>query len=130
MRRDGPVAAYDVSLSLDAMDSYVTDVERQLLALPARHGGFFFGHLADGNLHIVVRLQQASDHDEVDRIVYGALGDREHSSVSAEHGIGLEKKSQLSKSRSPAELALMRTLKRALDPRGMLNPGKIFDLDP
>ena len=130
MRRDGPVAAYDVSLSLDSMEGYVTDVERELRALPAGHAGYFFGHLADGNLHIVVRLQEPSEHDEVDRIVYGALGERKHSSVSAEHGIGLEKKAQLSKSRNSAELSLMRTLKRALDPRGILNPGKIFDLDP
>ncbi|MEO8184598.1 MAG: FAD-binding oxidoreductase, partial [Deltaproteobacteria bacterium] len=130
MRRDGPVVAYDVSLSLDSMESYVSDVQRELLSLPARHGGYFFGHLADGNLHLVVRLQKPSDHDEVDRIVYGALGVRKNTSVSAEHGIGLEKKAQLSKSRNPAELALMRTLKQALDPRGILNPGKIFDLDP
>jgi FAD/FMN-containing dehydrogenase len=130
MRRDGPVVAYDVSLSLDSMESFVSDVQRQLLELPARHGGYFFGHLADGNLHLVVRLQKPSDHEEVDRIVYGALGARENTSVSAEHGIGLEKKAQLSKSRNAAELALMRTLKRALDPRGILNPGKIFDLDP
>jgi FAD/FMN-containing dehydrogenase len=77
----------------------------------------------------VVPLQQPSDHDRVDRIVYGALGARKNTSVSAEHGIGLEKKAQLSKSRTAAELALMRTLKQALDPRAILNPGKIFDLD-
>lgn len=130
MRRDGPVVAYDVSLPLDSMESYVSDVQQQLLSLPARHGGYFFGHLADGNLHLVVRLEQPSDHDQVDRIVYGALGARRNTSVSAEHGIGLEKKAQLSKSRNEAELALMRTLKQALDPRGILNPGKIFDLEP
>jgi len=48
--------------------------------------------------------------------------------VSAEHGIGLEKKGYLSFSRSAAEIDLMRTLKNALDPLGMLNPGKVFDL--
>jgi FAD/FMN-containing dehydrogenase len=130
MRRAGPVLAYDVSLSLDSMESYVADVERQLLALPGGHGGFFFGHLADANLHLVVPLKRPADHDAVDAIVYGALGARKHTSVSAEHGIGLEKKAQLSKSRSSAELDLMRALKRTLDPRGILNPGKIFDLDP
>jgi FAD/FMN-containing dehydrogenase len=129
MRRDGPVLAYDVSLSLDSLESYVADVERQLLQLPAGHGGFFFGHLADGNLHLVVRLKPPTQQAVVDHIVYGALAERKHSSVSAEHGIGLEKKAQLSKSRSSAELSLMRTLKRALDPNGILNPGKIFDLD-
>ena len=48
-------------------------------------------------------------------------------SVSAEHGVGLDKKAWLSISRTPDEVALMRTLKQALDPRGILNPGKIFD---
>ena len=49
--------------------------------------------------------------------------------MSAEHGIGLEKKSYLLISRTPEEVALMRTLKQALDPKGILNPGKIFDHD-
>ena len=49
--------------------------------------------------------------------------------MSAEHGIGLEKKSYLLISRTPEEVALMRTLKHALDPKGILNPGKIFDYD-
>jgi FAD/FMN-containing dehydrogenase len=50
--------------------------------------------------------------------------------VSAEHGVGLEKKPYLDISRSPVEIEMMRTLKRALDPKGLLNPGKIFDLQP
>ena len=49
-------------------------------------------------------------------------------SISAEHGIGLERKAYLEISRSPAEIATMRALKTALDPRGILNPGKIFDV--
>ena len=51
-------------------------------------------------------------------------------SVSAEHGVGLEKKPYLHLSRTSEEVALMRTLKRALDPKGILNPGKIFELAP
>jgi FAD/FMN-containing dehydrogenase len=50
--------------------------------------------------------------------------------VSAEHGIGLEKKPYLDISRSPVEIEVMRMVKRALDPKGLLNPGKIFDLQP
>jgi FAD/FMN-containing dehydrogenase len=52
---------------------------------------------------------------------------RHHGSISAEHGVGLLKKPFLAYSRAPAELALMRAVKQALDPRGTLNPGKILD---
>ena len=126
--REGPVMAYDVSLPLDAMDGYVGEIERRLSARFGPHRLYVFGHIADGNLHVAVRVGDDDDaHDDVDAIVYGALS-ADDSSVSAEHGIGLLKKRQLALSRNPAELAVMRALKRALDPRGILNPGKIFDL--
>ena len=51
-----------------------------------------------------------------------------HGSISAEHGIGLEKRDYLTLSRTPAEIATMRLLKRTLDPHNILNPGKVFDL--
>lgn len=60
-------------------------------------------------------------------MIYGALPGRS-GSVSAEHGIGLEKRRYLACSRSDTEIALMRTLKRALDPNNILNPGKVFEL--
>jgi len=56
-----------------------------------------------------------------------ALVQKHGGSISAEHGIGLLKKDYLGYSRAPAELALLRTLKRALDPQGILNPGKVLD---
>jgi FAD/FMN-containing dehydrogenase len=62
---------------------------------------------------------------KIEALVYGPLG-KFGGSISAEHGIGLEKKPYLSVCRSEAEIALMRVLKRALDPEGILNPGKIF----
>ena len=67
------------------------------------------------------------DHvHEADRAMF-ELVQRHHGSISAEHGIGLLKKEWLSYSRTPAELAIMRQMKRALDPNGILNPGKVFD---
>ena len=65
--------------------------------------------------------------EQIERCVYEPL-EAINGSVSAEHGVGLEKKPYLHLCRSETELTLMRTLKQALDPKGLLNPGKIFDL--
>jgi FAD/FMN-containing dehydrogenase len=87
---------------------------------------FVFGHMADGNLHIVTAVGDgAAERERVERCIYEplqAIG----GSISAEHGIGLERRAYLPLSRSPAEIATMRLLKRALDPRGILNPGKVI----
>jgi FAD/FMN-containing dehydrogenase len=86
-----------------------------------------FGHLGDCNLHLIAGVGDADSRHAVEEIIYGALKGRS-GSVSAEHGIGLEKRRYLPLSRSEAEIALMRRLKRALDPRNILNPGKIFEV--
>ena len=127
LSREGPYFAYDVSLTLDAMEAYVAEVQSRLAARFARPHCWIYGHLADGNLHLAVRAGEEDAHEEVDAIVYGALSTG-GSSVSAEHGIGLLKKAHLPRSRTGPELALMRALKQALDPQGILNPGKVFDI--
>jgi FAD/FMN-containing dehydrogenase len=87
-----------------------------------------YGHIGDSNLHVVVNVPSAGDnqpHHGVEALVYGmvrSLG----GTISAEHGIGLIKKPYLSYTRSAEEVALMRRLKAALDPRNVLNPGKVF----
>ena len=87
-----------------------------------------FGHLGDGNLHVIVGVKKGDleTRHEVEGIVYGPLR-RCGGSVSAEHGIGIEKRDYLPLSRSAAEIAAMRAIKNALDPRGILNPGKVID---
>lgn len=92
---------------------------------------FVLGHIGDGNLHFFVTPgvtggETAVLHAQCDEIVYRPLAYL-GGAVSAEHGIGLEKKARLPISRSPAEIDLMRTLKRALDPKNILNRGKVFD---
>jgi FAD/FMN-containing dehydrogenase len=128
LNRYGAALHYDVSLSLDAMEGYVAEVQRRLTERFGEHRCWVFGHLADGNLHVVVRVTETNAADAVHAIVYGSLP-ASGASVSAEHGIGLLRKPHLERSRSAPELELMRVLKRALDPRGILNPGKIFDVD-
>jgi FAD/FMN-containing dehydrogenase len=83
--------------------------------------------MGDSNLHIAVSIgasDEAALH-AVDEIIYGVVRDFS-GSISAEHGIGILKRDFLHYSRSPEELALMRAIKRALDPNGILNPGKVL----
>jgi FAD/FMN-containing dehydrogenase len=86
-----------------------------------------FGHIADGNLHIVVVPGVAGPdvHQRVDLAIYEPLRSI-GGSIAAEHGIGLERRMHLGISRTPEEISTMRLLKRALDPKGILNPGKVF----
>ncbi|TKA92673.1 FAD-binding oxidoreductase [Halopseudomonas bauzanensis] len=121
---------FDVSLPIRDMDRFVTTLSARLQALDAGAGLLVFGHLADGNLHLTAGFHQPlPDPHAVEQLVYTTLVDF-HGAVSAEHGIGLEKKPYLAYSRHADEIALMRRFKQVLDPRGILNPGKIFDLDP
>jgi FAD/FMN-containing dehydrogenase len=125
--RNAPIFTFDVSLGIDAMEGYIADVGAALRARWPAATMMVFGHLGDGNLHLIPGVGDATARPAVEEIVYGALRSR-GGSVSAEHGIGLEKRDYLAYSRAPAEVALMRTLKRALDPEGILNPGKIFQV--
>jgi FAD/FMN-containing dehydrogenase len=121
-----PLLTFDVSLPIENMKEYVREVNEAVGAFAGGNRSFVFGHMADGNLHIVV----AAGDDPVTRarvedMVYrplAAIG----GSVSAEHGIGLEKRAYLPLSRTAAEITTMRLLKNALDPKGILNPGKVF----
>ncbi len=92
------------------------------------HRLWIFGHLGDGNLHVIVQVRPQDymvSRPKIEALVYSPLA-AFHGSLSAEHGIGLEKKAHLKVGRSETEIALMRTLKAALDPMGILNPGKIL----
>ncbi|NWG45397.1 MAG: FAD-binding oxidoreductase [Alphaproteobacteria bacterium] len=122
-----PIFTFDVSLPISLMEGYVAEVEAGLKAAWPNERHVIFGHLGDGNVHIVVGVGEAgaAPRERVERLVYDPLEAR-GGSVSAEHGIGLEKRAWLGHSRSEAELALMRTLKAAMDPKGILNPGKVL----
>ncbi|MGP9812026.1 FAD-binding oxidoreductase [Rhodopseudomonas sp. NSM] len=128
----GMPVVFDVSLPIAAMEGYVDTLAETLTNEIGEHRLWVFGHLGDGNLHVVVQVKPMDYlalRPRIEALVYRPLATC-RGSVSAEHGIGLEKKPYLYVSRSAAEVALMRTLKTALDPKGILNPGKIFNLDP
>ncbi len=122
-----PPMAFDISLGIPLMDDYVREVNAALTERWPEGRMVTFGHLGDGNIHFVMTVGSL-EPDEVrgvQEIVYGALG-RRGGVISAEHGIGLEKRAYLGQSRSAAEIELMKTLKRTLDPNNILNPGKIL----
>jgi FAD/FMN-containing dehydrogenase len=122
-----PPVAFDISLSIPQLDDYVQEVRQQLLERWPNTRMAVFGHLGDGNIHLIATVDSMDETDvhAVEKIVYETLGRRE-GVISAEHGIGLEKLAYLGQSRSTEEIALMKTLKMALDPKGILNPGKII----
>ena len=123
----------DISLPVANLEAFCAELDA---IFASRYPGWeicLFGHIGDGNLHVNVMKPDAvekadffahakqSDHAMFDLV-------RKHGgSISAEHGIGLLKKDYLDYTRAPGELELLRTLKRALDPAGILNPGKILD---
>jgi len=125
-----PIFTFDVSLPLKEMEGYVAEVKDRMTTTYPNHTLMVFGHLGDGNLHFVAGV--GSDTLEarrgVEACVYEPLRARQ-GSVSAEHGVGLEKRPYLSFSRTPEEINTMRLIKQALDPKGILNPGKIFEKD-
>lgn len=127
LARDGPIFTFDVGLRISEMEGYIAEIREALSARWPKMTLVVFGHLGDGNLHVIAGVGEGASKTRhaVEEIVYTALRKR-GGTVSAEHGIGLEKRSYLSWSRTPEEVALMRALKRALDPRGILNPGKVL----
>ncbi len=125
-----PAVGFDVSLSIEDMEYFVAEMQKRLAQTWNDARSFVGGHLGDGNLHLVAK---AGDRDpqprsQIEDIVYGLVGEI-GGSVSAEHGIGTLKRKHLPQSRNPAEIALMRQLKSALDPKGLLGPGRVFELE-
>jgi FAD/FMN-containing dehydrogenase len=123
----------DIALPTSALEAFCAELGAVFESRYPDWEICLFGHIGDGNLHVNVMKPDALAKDEFLKRTKQADHDmfalvKEHGgSISAEHGVGLLKKDYLAYSRSPDELALLKTLKRALDPNGILNPGKIVD---
>jgi FAD/FMN-containing dehydrogenase len=121
-----PHLSFDVSAPTGEIGELVEEIEAGLLSRWPQLKTVYFGHVADGNLHLSVSMNGHSVAEtEIEDVVY-AIAARRRGSVSAEHGIGSLKRKYLHYSRSAEELALMRAIKQVMDPKGILNPGKIF----
>jgi FAD/FMN-containing dehydrogenase len=121
------VVKLDVALPPARLADGVAAIERA--ALTAGGPGvrpFLFGHLLDGNVHVNLGDVPDARREPVERAVLETVL-AHGGSIGAEHGIGRAKVSWLAADRSPADIAAMRTVKQALDPTGLLNPGVLFD---
>jgi len=131
-RREGQNVKHDISLPISAIAPFTRDAENAIVAAFPGARVVVFGHLGDGNLHYNVAAPEGADAQQflantraINRIVHDrvvAAG----GSISAEHGIGVLKRDELAHYKTPLELELMRRIKSALDPRGLLNPGKVL----
>ncbi len=118
---------FDVSLPLAALDQYTEGLVARLRAFDPSLTAFVIGHLGDGTLHVTIAGPRPIPelYETIAPLVYEgikAMG----GSFSAEHGIGLEKRTALAKHGDPGKLAMMRAVKAALDPAGLMNPGKVL----
>jgi FAD/FMN-containing dehydrogenase len=118
-------ANFDISVPISSMASFLAQVEKELVAAVPGAKMLVFGHIADSNLHFMCYTGSHDDVKAMYDIVYKVVGDF-GGSVSAEHGIGVQKIGYLQHSRTPAEITLMQNLKQALDPKGILNPGRVI----
>lgn len=124
----------DISTTIARVPDFLDEVEAVVSGAYPDFEIVWFGHIGDGNVHLNVLKPDALPMaefqqrcGEVSRWVFEIV-QRYGGSVSAEHGVGLLKKDYLHYSRSAAEIAIMQQIKRVFDPRGIMNPGKIFDL--
>lgn len=130
-RLDGPSIKHDIALPVSAIPTFLQDTAAQLQRAFPGVRLQVFGHLGDGNLHYNLshtrpgNVDLFDDEERANRIVYDQV-QQFRGSISAEHGIGQLKRDTLPQYKSALELQLMHQLKASLDPKGLMNPGKVL----
>jgi D-lactate dehydrogenase (cytochrome) len=131
-RHEGGSIKHDVSVPVAAVPAFIREANAAVTALIPGARPLPFGHIGDGNIHYNVsqpigaeKAEYLKRWEEVNALVFGIVG-RYGGSISAEHGVGVMKRDLLPSVKDPVALDLMRTLKRTLDPKGILNPGKVL----
>jgi len=129
LRKEGPGLHFDISVPLAKLAGFLKNMDGLVKAIAPDVTIAPFGHIGDGNIHYNMCFPKPVDPAVKKRIqekVYGEVT-RLEGSISAEHGIGVERKAELKLYKSPVAIAAMTRIKQALDPDGLMNPGKIFD---
>lgn len=131
-KREGGSIKHDISVPVNAIPQFIAEAGRRLREAIPDARPVPFGHMGDGNLHYNVSQPVGADKaaflsrwDEVNGIVHGLVA-QYHGSISAEHGIGRLKRDLLRETKDPVALDAMRAIKKALDPKGILNPGVLL----
>jgi FAD/FMN-containing dehydrogenase len=129
---EGISIKHDIAVPVSAIPAFLEQADAALAAAFPGIRVVAFGHVGDGNLHYNLSKPDAQENTafiasqpEVNRIVHDTV-DVLNGSISAEHGIGQLKREELLRYKSSVEMALMRSIKQALDPRGLMNPGKVI----
>jgi FAD/FMN-containing dehydrogenase len=135
-RAEGASIKHDVSVPITALPDFMREATAAVLAIVPDGRMVTYGHVGDGNLHFNVSEPPGGDRaaflareDEIHASVHAVVR-RHRGSISAEHGIGRRKREALAVHEGPVALEIMRALKRALDPRGIMNPGKVLPEAP
>lgn len=131
-KREGISIKHDVAVPVSALPRFLAQAEQALARAFPGIRIVAFGHMGDGNLHYNLSKSDAQDNaafiaatPEVNRLVHDLVAEL-GGSISAEHGIGQLKRAELRRYKDPVALALMASIKATLDPRGLMNPGKVL----
>jgi FAD/FMN-containing dehydrogenase len=131
-RHHGASLKHDISVPVSSVPKLIEDGSALVRRLAPEGDVLGYGHLGDGNLHFNVSLRPGADSaeflrrgEQLERAIFD-LVDSLGGSISAEHGIGRLKAAEFASRADPVELSVMRDLKRTLDPKGILNPGKVL----
>ncbi|MFL5084254.1 MAG: FAD-binding oxidoreductase [Xanthobacteraceae bacterium] len=131
-RHLGGSIKHDVSVPVAAVPAFIAEANAAVTELIPGARPLPFGHLGDGNIHYNVNQPEGAEKaaflarwDDVNAVVFAVVA-KFGGSISAEHGVGIMKRDLLPRVKDPVALDLMRTLKRTLDPKGILNPGKVL----
>ncbi len=123
--RSGPAIKHDIAVPVSAIAAFVAAAHAAVAARFPNATPVTFGHLGDGNLHFNYSPAPGDDADAITRIVNDRVR-AHHGTISAEHGLGQLRRDEADAHRDPGEAALMRAIKAALDPQGLMNPGKLL----
>ena len=122
----GPVSNQDVSLPIAEIGLFAIDLEQLLKAKYPEITILLWGHIGDNNMHVCAYTGLDEDKTKISHDIMHLIGEYA-GAISAEHGVGVLKRDYLTLSKSATEIALMKTLKHAMDPKAILNRGRVFD---